>query len=324
MAAPARRLVRSEPQEDARQAFARDVLAGLMADRKWIPAKYFYDAEGSRLFEKITELPEYYPTRTETRILEDNGAAIVHHFPAGAALIEFGSGSSIKIRIVLAAADKLAVYVPVDISADFLAAAAASLQKDFPRLLVLPVAADFTRPFSLPLSAQKRPRVGFFPGSTIGNFEPREAEQFLCHAARMLGRDATLIVGVDLVKDTQILHAAYNDASGVTARFNLNLLARINRELGADFDLDQFEHRAVFDRELSRIEMHLVSRKRQSVAIDGTTIEFEMGETIHTENSCKYTLKNFSSLARRAGWMPLAHWTDAEEYFSVHALGLSR
>jgi dimethylhistidine N-methyltransferase len=324
MGALARRLIRTDPQEYARQAFARDVLAGLASDRKWVPAKYFYDEEGSKLFEKITQLPEYYPTRTETRILEDNGAAIVHHFPTGAALIEFGSGSSIKIRIVLAAADKLAVYVPVDISAEFLAAAAASLQKDFPRLSVLPVAADFTRPFSLPLSVQKRPRVGFFPGSTIGNFEPREAENFLCHAARMLGRDAALIVGVDLVKDMKILRAAYNDASGVTARFNLNLLARINRELGADFDLDLFEHSAVFDNELSRIEMHLVSRKRQCVSVCGKVVEFEAGETIHTENSCKYTLESFSSLARRAGWTPLAHWTDAEEYFSVHALGLSR
>jgi len=306
MAAPARRLLRTDPQEDARQAFARDVLAGLAADRKWIPAKYFYDEEGSKLFEEITQLPEYYLTRTETHILEENGAVIVQHFPAGAALIEFGSGSSIKIRIMLAAADKLAVYVPVDISAEFLTASAAALQKDFPRLSVLPVAADFTRPFSLPLSAQKHPRVGFFSGSTIGNFEPREAENFLRHAARMLGHDATLIVGVDLVKDTKILHAAYNDASGVTSRFNLNLLTRINRELGADFDLDQFEHSAVFDRGQSRIEMHLVSRKRQCVSVCGRAVEFAAGETIHTENSCKYTLESFSSLARRAGWTPLA------------------
>jgi dimethylhistidine N-methyltransferase len=322
MASPARRLVRSDPQDDAQAAFARDVIAGLTAARKSIPAKYFYDAEGSRLFEAITELPEYYPTRTETRILKDNGAAIVRHFPTGATLVEFGSGSSVKIRIVLAAADKLAVYVPVDISAEFLAAEAASLQKDFPRLSVLPVAADFTKPFVLPPSAVKRPRVGFFPGSTIGNFEPRQAENFLRHAARMLGRDSTLIVGVDLVKDTQILYAAYNDAGGVTARFNLNLLARINRELGADFDVDGFAHRAIYDDKLGRIEMHLVSRRRQRASVCRRVIEFEPGERIHTENSYKYTLANFSSLARQAGWTPLARWTDSGEYFSVHALAL--
>jgi dimethylhistidine N-methyltransferase len=322
MASPARRLVRSDPQDDAQAAFARDVIAGLTAARKSIPAKYFYDAEGSRLFEEITELSEYYPTRTETRILKDNGAAIVQHFPAGAALVEFGSGSSVKIRIVLAAADKLAVYVPVDISAEFLAAEAASLQKDFPRLSVLPVAADFTKPFVLPPSAVKRPRVGFFPGSTIGNFEPGQAENFLRHAARMLGVDSTLIVGVDLVKDTHILHAAYNDAGGVTARFNLNLLARINRELGADFDVDGFAHRAIYDDKLGRIEMHLVSRRRQRASVCRRVIEFEPGETVHTENSYKYTLSSFSALARQAGWTPLACWTDADEYFSVHALAL--
>jgi dimethylhistidine N-methyltransferase len=210
----------------------------------------------------------------------------------------------------------------VDISAEFLAAEAASLQKDFPRLSVLPVAADFTKPFVLPAAAVKRPRVGFFPGSTIGNFEPRQAEHFLRHAARMLGRDATLIVGVDLVKDTRILHAAYNDAGGVTARFNLNLLARINRELGADFDVDGFAHRAIYDDKLGRIEMHLVSRWRQRASVCRRVIEFEPGETVHTENSYKYTLSSFSALARQAGWTPLARWTDAGEYFSVHALAL--
>lgn len=323
MTSLARRRASLAAEDDAHSAFARDVLAGLAAARKTLPAKYFYDEEGSRLFDEITRVAEYYPTRTEIGLLEDNAAAIINLFPAGAALVEFGSGSCAKIRIVLAAADKLAIYVPVDISADFLAAEAASLQKDFPRLAVLPVVADFTRTFSLPNSALKLPRVGFFPGSTIGNFEPREAERFLRHAGGILGQGSVLIVGVDLVKDRNILHAAYNDAGGVTARFNLNLLKRINRELGADFDLDEFEHRAFFNGFHSRIEMHLVSKRRQRVSINGAAIDFNEGETIHTEYSYKYTRSSFAALARQSGWAPLASWTDTDEYFSVHALALT-
>lgn len=322
MTSLARRRARLAAEDEAHLAFARDVLAGLTAPRKTLPAKYFYDEEGSRLFEEITRVPEYYPTRTETGILEDNAAAIINLFPAGAALVEFGSGSCAKIRIVLAAADKLAVYVPVDISADFLAAEAASLQKDFPRLAVLPVVADFTKAFSLPNAALRLPRVGFFPGSTIGNFEPREAGRFLRHAAQMLGRGSVLVVGVDLVKDRSVLNAAYNDAGGVTARFNLNLLRRINRELDADFDLDEFEHRAFFNGFHSRIEMHLVSQRRQRVSINGATIDFNVGETIHTENSYKYTRASFTALAQQSGWASLACWTDSEECFSVHVLAL--
>jgi dimethylhistidine N-methyltransferase len=315
-------LLRSDTEEDARAAFARDVVVGLTAPRKTLRAKYFYDEEGSRLFEEITRLPEYYPTRTELGILETNGRAIASLIPAGGALVEFGSGSSVKIRTILRALDKLAVYVPVDISGDFIAAEAVALQHDFPRLRVLPVQADFTRPFALPLAAQDRPRVGFFPGSTIGNFEPPEAESFLRHAARILGVGAHFIVGVDLIKDADVLHAAYNDEAGVTARFNLNLLARINRELGADFDLDNFDHNAVFNEDRSRVEMHLVSRRRQRISVCGRKVQFEAGETIHTECSYKYTPSSFGALARRAGWTPVRCWTDERRYFSVHALAL--
>jgi dimethylhistidine N-methyltransferase len=315
-------LLRSDSEEDARAAFARDVVSGLTASRKTLRPKYFYDEEGSRLFEEITRLPEYYPTRTEIGILEKHGREIAQLIPAGGALVEFGSGSSAKIRTILRALDKLEVYVPVDISADFLAGEAADLQSDFPRVRVQPVAADFTRPFALPSAALKRPRVGFFPGSTIGNFEPVEAENFLRHAARILGHESHFIVGVDLIKDAGVLHDAYNDAKGVTARFNLNLLARINRELGANFNLQAFEHSAIFNEAQSRIEMHLVSRGRQRVSVCGRKIDFEAGETIHTECSYKYTTSSFGALARRTGWTPVQSWSDERGYFSIHALAL--
>jgi len=318
----AERMIRSDSEDEARAVFARDVVAGLTASRKTLRPKYFYDEEGSRLFEEITQVPEYYPTRTEIGILEKYGKAIANLIPAGGALVEFGAGSSVKIRTLLRALDKLAVYVPVDISADFLAAQAEGLQDDFPNLKVLPVAADFTRPFTLPKEARLRPRVGFFPGSTIGNFEPAEAENFLRHAGRILGIGAHLIVGVDLVKDRDVLRAAYNDADGVTAQFNLNLLRRINREIGGNFDLDRFEHCAIFNEESSRIEMHLVSRLRQRVSVCGQPIDFAQGETIHTECSYKYTLTSFADLAHKTGWTPAKSWADEHDYFSVHALTL--
>jgi dimethylhistidine N-methyltransferase len=307
------------PARDFVSDFARDVIAGLSARPKTLPAKYFYDDQGSALFEQITVVPEYYPTRTELGILRERAADIARLIPAGAALIEFGSGSTVKARIVLAAA-ALAAYVPVDISAGFLNSEATRLKRDLPRLQILPVAADFTKPFELPAAIFGRPRVGFFPGSTIGNFEPAEAEAFLAHAAQLLGRGAHLIVGVDLVKDTAVLDAAYNDAAGVTAAFNLNLLRRINRELGADFDLERFSHRAMFDPVRSRIEMHIESRAAQTVWVAGHAVAFAAGETIHTESSYKYTIASFRELAGRAGWQSVAAWTDAAGYFSVHAL----
>src|SRR2546430_1237488 len=296
------------PQPAAAE-FAADVLAGLKADPKTLPAKYFYDGAGSRLFERITQLPEYYPTRTELGILETHGADIARLLQAGGALIEFGSGSTTKASILLRAAPQLSAYVPVDIASDVLHQEADSLRRSFPKLTVLPVDADFCKPFELP--AELSPRAGFFPGSTIGNFEPHEACTFLRNAGRILGPGAAFIVGVDLVKDRAVLHAAYNDAAGITAKFNLNVLARINRELGANFNLER-----------SRIEMHLPSIKRQKVRLLGETIEFRAGETIHTENSYKYRIESFSALARGSGWDVRAYWTDAERYFAVYALML--
>jgi dimethylhistidine N-methyltransferase len=240
--------------------------------------------------------------------------------PAKTALIEFGSGSSKKARLMLDAAPAIAAYVPVDISSQWLTQEAARLRRDYPRLAVLPVAADFTQAFHLPRSLATLARAGFFPGSTIGNFEPHQAAAFLRHAAGILGEDAILIVGIDLVKDIATLNAAYNDRAGVTAKFNLNLLTRINRELGADFDLATFSHQAFYNRERQRIEMHLASRRRQQVNVCGRIIEFRGGETIHTENSYKYTIDSFGALARGCGWTPVAAWSDPDGYFSVQAL----
>jgi dimethylhistidine N-methyltransferase len=300
--------------------FARDVVSGLTARPKRLPPKYFYDEAGAQLFEEITALPEYYPTRCELAILRERAADIARFFPEGSALVEFGSGSSRKVRILLAAAPTIAAYVPVDISSEMLSQEAEALRRDHPQLAVLPVEADFTQPFVLPAAVASRARTGFFPGSTIGNFEPHEACAFLRHAGRMLGGGAGLIIGVDLVKEASILHAAYNDAAGVTAKFNLNLLARINRELDGDFDLASFSHKAFYNSVRQRIEMHLVSKQRQKVKVAGRVIEFRAGETIHTENSYKYTLETFGALARGSGWTPMSVWTDAGGNFSIHAL----
>jgi dimethylhistidine N-methyltransferase len=305
---------------DEHETFLADVIAGLTDDPKRLGAKYFYDAAGSRLFEEITRLPEYYPTRTEMSILRGDGARIMGELAPATALVEFGSGSTAKVRVLLDAAPTLAAYVPVDISAEFLGAEATRLQNDYPHLKVLPVAADFNGLFELPPQVRRRPLVGFFPGSTIGNFEPHEADAFLRRAARILGPSSHLIVGVDLVKDERVLNAAYNDAAGVTARFNLNVLHRINRELGADFDLDTFAHRAFYNSARSRIEMHLESLVRQKVHVARRTVPFRAGETIHTENSYKYTLARFAAVARGAGWLTRAVFTDPAEYFSVHVL----
>ena len=313
----------ARPREKAaaeENSFLQDVLTGLSSRPKWMAAKHFYDAEGSKLFERIMQLPEYYPTRSEMQTLRENAGAIASLVPEGAALVEFGSGSNAKIRLLLEAAPQIAAYVPVDISAEYLEGQAQELRRDFPKLKIFPVAADFTKRFDLPAKVRAMPRVGFFPGSTIGNFEPLAAVSFLRNAARILGENASLVIGVDLVKDEKILHAAYNDAEGVTAAFNLNLLARINREADADFDLASFEHRAFFNTKRERIEMHLVSRKSQTVTVGGEPFEFEPGETIHTENSYKYTRDGFKNLARQAGWIEHALWTDSAGNFSVRAL----
>jgi len=303
--------------------FAQDVLEGLNATPKRLSAKYFYDAAGSELFERITEQPEYYLTRCEIEALQSHASEIAGLMPEGAALIEFGSGSNKKARIVLAAATKLAAYVPVDINGEMLQQEAAELRAYFPQLQILPVAADICYPFDLPDAAQRAPvRVGFFPGSTIGNFEPHEAASFLRNAAKILGPGARLIIGVDLIKPTEILNAAYNDAAGVTEEFNLNLLRRINRELGGNFRIECFEHHAFFNRERNRIEMHLASLRRQKVKVAGETIDFRAGETIHTENSYKYSVDSLRALARGVGWIPDGNWTDSKGYFCVHAFVL--
>jgi dimethylhistidine N-methyltransferase len=300
--------------------FARDAIAGLTSRPKHLSPKYFYDEIGSQLFEQITELPEYYPTRCELAILREHAADMASLLPPKTALVEFGSGSTRKVRTLLGASPSIAAYVPVDISSEMLGQEAVELRRDYPRLTVLPVVADFTQPFDLPAAVAHMRRTGFFPGSTIGNFEPHDASGFLRHAGRMLGAGAHLIIGIDLVKDTNVLNAAYDDAAGVTAKFNLNLLARMNRELGADFDLDAFSHQAFFNVERRRIEMHLASRKRQKVRVRGRAIEFRAGETIHTENSYKYTLESFGALARGSGWTAAAVWTDPRGYFCVQAL----
>jgi dimethylhistidine N-methyltransferase len=305
---------------DAQRAFCDDVLAGLQAHPKRVPPKYFYDETGSELFQRITALPEYYLTRTETGILERHAADIAKLIPPNAALIEFGAGSSEKTRILLAAAPQISAYVPVDISGDYLETQTARLQADMPNLRVLPVTADFTAPFALPEALGSGPRVGFFPGSTIGNFEPHEANALLRHAATLLGPGALFIVGVDLVKDTGVLTAAYNDATGITAAFNLNLLTRINRDLGGSFDLNAFRHRAWYNAEQSRVEMHLVSLAKQKVRACNKSFEFWRGESIHTENSYKYTVDSFRSRAMGAGWSHAATFVDEKNYFSVHAL----
>jgi dimethylhistidine N-methyltransferase len=307
-------------QAKPRSTFAADVIAGLTGDPKRLSPKYFYDRAGSDLFDRITRLPEYYPTRTELGLLQRHGGEMGRLLPQGGALIEFGSGSAVKASILLRACPHLAAYVPVDISSEFLLHEASRLRRELPGLRVIPVDADFSQPFRLPAEVMSVPRAGFFPGSTIGNFEPHEATRFLRNAGAILGAGAVLVVGVDLVKDRAVLHAAYNDAAGVTAAFNRNLLVRINRELGADFDLAAFEHHAFFNRERSRIEMHLASTRRQKVKVDGETIEFRAGETIHTENSYKYSLESFGALARGSGWRVRSHWTDADDYFAVFAL----
>lgn len=299
--------------------FGQDVLDGLSHQPKKLSPKYFYDHAGSELFEEITRLPEYYPTRTELAILRDRAADIDAFIPDGAALVEFGAGSTTKVRLLLEAS-KFAAYVPVDISGDFMNAQAQALRADFPDLAVHPVVADFTETFALPDAVADMPKVGFFPGSTLGNFEPHEANAFLRSAREILGQNGRLLIGVDLEKDEKLLSAAYNDAAGVTAQFNLNVLKRIARDLGGDIDMSAFTHRAIWNRERHRIEMHLISRKPQSVRVLGRSFAFRAGESIHTESSYKYSIDRFKALARGAGWATQASWTDDAGLFSVHAL----
>ncbi|MFN3522836.1 MAG: ergothioneine biosynthesis protein EgtB [Phenylobacterium sp.] len=297
--------------------FARDVVSGLSHPTKTLSPKYFYDAEGSRLFEAICETAEYYPTRTEVallrRIAEDLSAEIAE----AAALVEFGSGASVKTRVLLDAAPQIAVYAPIDISPDALAEAERAIRRDYPALEVASLAEDFTKALGLPGAVAGRPVVGFFPGSTIGNFTPEEARAFLASARRLLGKDSSFIVGIDLVKDPAVLEAAYDDAAGVTAAFNKNLLVRMNRELGGDFEPGRFRHQAVWNAAERRIEMHLVSRTDQVVHVAGRAFRFAAGESLHTENSYKFTLEGFSALAGEAGWQVRRTWSSEDPAFAV-------
>jgi dimethylhistidine N-methyltransferase len=312
-------LAKAHRFDEQTTTFAGDVIDGLSQHPKRLSPKYFYDATGSELFEQITLLPEYYPTRTELAILRDRAGETSAIIPDGAALVEFGAGATTKVRLLLNQC-KFSAYVPVDISGDFLKAQADVLRQDFPALDVYPVAADFTAPFALPDPVKAMPKVGFFPGSTLGNFEPHEACAFMRSARQILGEGAQMVIGVDLEKDERVLYHAYNDSAGVTARFNLNVLVRINRELGGNFDLSAFMHRAIYNRERHRIEMHLISKKAQTVRVLGRSFSFRAGESIHTESSYKYSLDRFAALARGSGWSPRESWTDKDSMFSVHAL----
>jgi dimethylhistidine N-methyltransferase len=299
------------------------ILAGLSQPQKFLPCSYIYDARGSALFEAITEQPEYYPTRVETAILASCAQEIAVRTPPGSILVELGSGSSRKTELLLDAIPNLSAYAPIDVSQSALDAACARLGARYPALRLLPTVGDFTDLPDLPAALAKRPRLGFFPGSTIGNFRPADACGLLRTLARTLGPEARLVIGVDLAKDHNRLVAAYNDAAGVTAEFNRNLLVRANRELGARFDVTKFAHSAIYNATKQRIEMYLVSLDDQTVEITGAHIRFTKGERIHTENSYKYTVAQFAALAIGAGWHPSRAWTDAENLFSVHELGQS-
>lgn len=303
-----------------RKRFLAEVLDGLGRRHKSLPCKYFYDERGSALFDRICELPEYYPTRTELGILRAHGAAMAAALGPRCLVVEYGSGSGIKTSLLLERLEQPAGYVPVDISREHLLRSAAALSERHPGLRVIPVCADFTQPFALPRVAGALRRAAYFPGSTIGNFAPPEARKFLAQVAGQTGVGGALVIGVDLRKPRAILEPAYDDGEGVTAEFNRNLLRRINRELGADFDCAAFDHRAFWNAADGRVEMHLVSRRAQVVNLAGRRIPFARGESIHTENSHKYDLAGFAALARSAGFDVEQTWTDPARLFSVQLL----
>lgn len=304
------------PETDS---FLDAVQEGLKQKQKAIPSKFFYDARGSQLFEQITELPEYYPTRTEMAIMQHSICEMVARIGPHCLLVEYGSGSSLKTRILLDNLIAPVGYVPIDISREHLMQSAAVLKERYPHLRILPVCADYTTDFHLPEIDGAHPVV-FFPGSTIGNFTPQEATYFMRHLAEVVGPGGGLLIGVDLRKEVAVIEAAYNDAQGVTAAFNKNMLVRINEELDGTFDLDRFAHRAFFKDAHSRIEMHLVSLGDQCVRVGGVAIPFRKGETILTEYSYKYSLDRFAALAAAGGFAVEQVWTDERDYFSVQYL----
>lgn len=315
------RLRHGHSKESAYEPFVADILAGLRQYPKRISPIYFYDARGSQLFDQICELPEYYPTRTEMEILGDDGDDMARCIGEDALLVEFGSGSSLKTRLLLDRLPTLSAYVPVDISRSHLLNAANGIAAQYPNLEVLPVCADFTHSFPVP--KPKRPArrvVAFFPGSTLGNFDPPEAVKLMRVMRDIAGPGGGLLLGADLVKDPAVLVRAYDDAAGVTAAFNLNVLRRLNNELRADFDLASFRHRAVWNGIASRIEMHLVSMRDQRATLAGESIEFALGEAIVTEHCHKYTVEGLAKQAAQAGWRASKHWLDRRGYFSVNYL----
>ena len=303
----------------AADSFREDVIAGLSLPHKALPPKYFYDSRGSRLFEAICRLAEYYPTRAELSLTRGHLGDIAAFAGRGCELIEYGSGASVKSRLLIGRL-RPSLYVPVDISESALRSAAAGLARRFPWLAVSAVSADFSRPLEIPVGRSRARRVVYFPGSTIGNLAPAEAHAFLRMTRGQVGPSGAMLVGVDLKKDANVLHAAYNDAKGVTAAFNLNLLARINRELRGDFDLRRFRHYAFYNAARGRIEMHLVSLATQTVNVGPYRFGFEAGETIHTENSYKYSVGEFRALSREAGFRSRKVWLDRGGLFSLHGL----
>lgn len=313
------RFIDTEPsQED----FATAVVAGLTSEPKCLPAKFFYDAEGSALFDQICTLEAYYPTRTELSLLREHAAEIGQLIGPEAQLIEFGAGSLAKVGLLIDAMQDPAGIVALDISGDHLRQAAQELKRNWPTVDVIAIAADYSEPMDIPgpASGKRAQRAGFFPGSTIGNFTPEEAGRFLRTVAQIVGKGGLFILGVDLVKDRGILERAYDDPEGVTAQFNLNVLHRIRRELATDLDPARFEHRAFYNAEEQRIEMHLYCPEAYEFSLQGQTIRLAAGETIHTENSYKYTLAQVADLARRNGFEPIRAWTDDQALFSIHVL----
>lgn len=304
--------------QPTQQVFMDEVVSGLRDSPRHLPCKYFYDHAGSQLFDKICDLDEYYLTRTELTIMRGHAAEMAEQIGPGVMLVEYGSGSSLKTRLLLEQLAAPAAYVPVDISRKHLQYTANTLSSHFPEVEVLPVCADFTRPFELPTPQQPPTHAAvYFPGSTIGNFPPDAAHQLLAQIAPLCGVGGGLLIGIDLQKDVAIIESAYNDTSGVTAEFNLNLLRRINRELGADFDLSSFTHQAEYNPSIGRIEMYLVSETDQEVALNGETISFSAGERICTEYSYKYTVEQFAELAAKVGLTLRRAWTDANGFFGV-------
>ena len=302
-----------------KKSMQEEVLAGLSSPQKSLPSKYFYDEKGSEIFDEITELEEYYPTRTERHILETYVHEMATFLGEEVELIEPGSGSSDKTRILLQNMPNICCYIPMDISGDYLFKVAEQLQGDFPNINIVPLQADYTKEFTLPVTNPKARKVVFFPGSTIGNFRRKKVEQFLAVISKMVGDDGALLIGADLKKEVSVLEAAYNDSKGVTAAFNKNILVHLNRKLGTEFNLDLFEHKSIWNEEEGRIEMHLFVKETHQVLVSENEITFTKGESIHTENSHKYTLSGFAEMV--SSWFEVKKvWTDEKSYFSVQYL----